>query len=61
VAALRHYDYAFKYYGAVKSHVLTVRAVSEVRDCNSDSPTLLELHRRAVRAQGNGIGTTFSG
>ncbi|KIZ06096.1 hypothetical protein MNEG_1864 [Monoraphidium neglectum] len=30
VAALRHYDYAFKYYGAVKSHVLTVRAVSEV-------------------------------
>ena len=31
VAALRHYDYAFQYYGAVKSHVLTVRMVSEVR------------------------------
>jgi hypothetical protein len=31
VAALRHYDYAFKYYGAVKSHALTVRMVSEVR------------------------------
>ena len=28
--ALRHYDYAFKFYGAVKSHKLTVRAVSEV-------------------------------
>jgi hypothetical protein len=27
--ALRHYDYAFKFYGAVKSHKLTVRAVSE--------------------------------
>lgn len=30
VAALRHYDYAFKYYGAVKSHMLTVRVASEV-------------------------------
>jgi len=30
VAALRHYDYAFQFYGAVKSHALTVRAVSEV-------------------------------
>lgn len=30
VAALRHYDYAFQFYGAIKSHMLTVRAVSEV-------------------------------
>ena len=28
--ALRHYDYAFQFYGAVKSHMLTVRMVSEV-------------------------------
>jgi primary-amine oxidase len=28
--ALRHYDYAFQYYGAVKSHMLTVRSVAEV-------------------------------
>jgi primary-amine oxidase len=28
---LRHYDYAFQFYGAVKGHMLTVRAVSEVR------------------------------
>lgn len=31
MAGLRHYDYAFKFYGAIKSHVLTVRMVSEVR------------------------------
>jgi hypothetical protein len=31
VAALRHYDYAFQFYGAVKGHMLTVRMVSEVR------------------------------
>ncbi|KAI8472809.1 MAG: copper amine oxidase [Monoraphidium minutum] len=27
---LRHYDYAFKFYGGIKSHMLTVRFVSEV-------------------------------